>query len=56
MKEKALASPTVGTRSRKGQVILKPAPKGQISKVLILREKWTQIMSNCLGKCEVGKK
>ena len=45
-------SSTVGNQSHGGQMITKRSLKRAIFKVLKLREKWTQMMSNCLVKCE----
>ena len=50
-------SSSVATRSQRGQVIAKRGPeKKAFFKMLKACEKLTQIMSNCLGKCEICKK
>ena len=55
--EKSLASPPrFAPEVREVKWSQNAAPKGRFLKVLKLREKWTRILSNCLGKCEIGKK
>ena len=49
-------SSTAGSPMREVKWSRKLPPKGHFFKVPKLPEKWTQIMSNCLGKCETGKK
>ena len=56
MKEKAFASfPQQASEVRPVQWSRKWPQKGQYFKVLKLRKKWTHIMSNCSGECEIGK-